>query len=497
MRISEYANVRISEYANLLLTSHTCKQEGEVVNTGKGHTRVFPFLYDSLHEGKRAHDEFIKHGDEAFKTSVPVYGVKGPSWWAAVTPDIINGTAIDYMHTVLLGIVRRLLKLWFDSKFSSEPFSAANLVDTADRRLSFIKPPHYITRHPRSIKQHSQYWKASRCRSWLFHYSVPVLDDILKKIFYDHYLLFVDAIFILSQESISPEELLHCEELLMKFCCLFSTLYGLNNMSANLHQLLHLHDVVKSLGPLWIYSCFSFESMNGKLLNFFHGTQSVPLQIATTATTLMKLPSLGQNLRAGSSISEIYRRLSSPNDRFKITEEIYDGLFIIGAKHLQILPEQYFDAVSKALNSVPTRCFGFYKLLVKGEIFTSSHYKTVSRNSYTVLYRTDDDSATLLGQVMQYVQCFPSCSCDTSCCKCARCFAIVRKISIVTNMTPQAVNSTYTISPKLMNIISGVLTHDYEAIPVANIKELCTYADMRRGDKRVYASVRPNRKETD
>ena len=52
--------------------------------------------------------------------------------------------------------------------------------------------------------------------------------------------------------------------------------------------------------------------------------------------------------------------------------------FIIGAKHFKILPEQYFDAVSKAFNSVPTRCFVFYKLLVKGEIFNFCHYKTGS-----------------------------------------------------------------------------------------------------------------------
>ena len=42
-----------------------CKQEGEVVKTGQGHTRVFPFD-ELINEPKRNHQEFIQHGEEAF-----------------------------------------------------------------------------------------------------------------------------------------------------------------------------------------------------------------------------------------------------------------------------------------------------------------------------------------------------------------------------------------------------------------------------------------------
>ena len=221
-----------------------CKQEGEVVKTGKGHTQVFPFD-DLIDEPKRNHNEFVQHGEEAFASSKPIFGVKGPSWWANCCSDIINGTAIDYMHSVLLGLVRRLLQLWFDSKFSSQPFSVSPLVNVADQRLSSIKPLYYIKRHPRDIKEQSKYWKASECRAWLFHYSVPVLFGILKQNIFQHYL------------------------------------------SANLHQLLHLHDTVEQLGPLWVYSCFSFESMNGNLIKLFHGTQNPVIQIANTVSTML------------------------------------------------------------------------------------------------------------------------------------------------------------------------------------------------------------------
>lgn len=49
-------------------------------------------------------------------------------------------------------------------------------------------------------------------------------------------------------------------------------------MSANLHGLLHLSDVVEDLGPLWAHSCFPYES---ELLNLFHSSQSVEKQVNT------------------------------------------------------------------------------------------------------------------------------------------------------------------------------------------------------------------------
>lgn len=50
-------------------------------------------------------------------------------------------------------------------------------------------------------------------------------------------------------------------------------------MSINVHSLLHLPDVVHKLGPLWAHSCFPFESFNGDLLHFFHGSKPVEKQV--------------------------------------------------------------------------------------------------------------------------------------------------------------------------------------------------------------------------
>jgi len=56
-------------------------------------------------------------------------------------------------------------------------------------------------------------------------------------------------------------------------------LAGSRYMSANIHSLLHLANSVRNLGPLWVHSCFPFESMNGNILKNFHGSQGVEKQV--------------------------------------------------------------------------------------------------------------------------------------------------------------------------------------------------------------------------
>ena len=34
-------------------------------------------------------------------------------------------------------------------------------------------------------------------------------------------------------------------------------------------------------GPLWAYSCFAFESLNGDIKEYYHGTQNMSEQVCT------------------------------------------------------------------------------------------------------------------------------------------------------------------------------------------------------------------------
>ena len=41
----------------------------------------------------------------------------------------------------------------------------------------------------------------------------------------------------------------------------------------------HLADFVRGWGPMWAWSCFGFEDMNGTILEFVHGTGNACRQV--------------------------------------------------------------------------------------------------------------------------------------------------------------------------------------------------------------------------
>ena len=47
----------------------------------------------------------------------------------------------------------------------------------------------------------------------------------------------------------------------------------------NVHQLRHLVFHVQNWGPLWAFSCFGFESLNGDVKKLFHGTRNMSQQV--------------------------------------------------------------------------------------------------------------------------------------------------------------------------------------------------------------------------
>ena len=54
---------------------------------------------------------------------------------------------------------------------------------------------------------------------------------------------------------------------------------GSSSNRMNVHLLQHLTYHVKNWGPLWSFSCFSFESLNGELKKYYHGTRNMNDQV--------------------------------------------------------------------------------------------------------------------------------------------------------------------------------------------------------------------------
>ena len=152
------------------------------------------------------------------------------------------------------------------------------------------------------LKKLSKYQStAHEHRPWLLFYSIPVLLGILNLEYIRHLALFVEALWLLLQISISQDDFTRADKLLVQFCKQFSSLYGTykalwctlsmelcplssifvckKHMSANVHQLLHITDSVKNLGPLWAHNTFPFKNVNGVFRKLFHGSHTLDVQV--------------------------------------------------------------------------------------------------------------------------------------------------------------------------------------------------------------------------
>ena len=249
--------------------------------------------------------------------------------------------------------MKLLLNLWF-GKSHTYHFSISNKVKEVDVRLLSINPPNNISRCPRSIEFHRKYFKASELRSFLLYFGPAVLFGILPKLYYEHFLLLNEAIFILLRDSISTEELEHSERLLIHFCIMFAPLYGDRYQTSNIHSLLHLADNVRELGPLWTHSCFHFEDKNGFLLKLVHGTQHIQFQLISAVAISKRLPELENDfLQAGTNEYAFYKKLAKVEKGTKNETQLSNDCFAVGGVTYRQLASTEYDAIAKVFGSAP------------------------------------------------------------------------------------------------------------------------------------------------
>ena len=238
-----------------------CLQRGETFsgNDGQRGTWAYPFSDSDPTGPARTHDQVLDNAKQAMNSKTDVNGVKHWTWFHKLNYfDLVKGVGIDYMHGICLGVVKLLICIWFFAEFKTAKFSIHNYVGIIDRRISEIKPIVDISRVPRSIAKDLKHWKASEFRSFLLYYGTPLLADILPQKQLQHFTLLVHATAVFLSDSITATQIDQVEQMLIEFCKQFPIIYGGQFMFYNVHQLLHLAQSVRDLGPLWAQSCFPF-----------------------------------------------------------------------------------------------------------------------------------------------------------------------------------------------------------------------------------------------
>lgn len=70
-----------------------------------------------------------------------------------------------------------------------------------------------------------------------------------------------------------------CENDLHRFIADYENFYGKENMIYNLHLLNHICDSVRNFGPLWNFSLYCYENVNGALKRYIKGPKQPIIQV--------------------------------------------------------------------------------------------------------------------------------------------------------------------------------------------------------------------------
>lgn len=224
-----------------------CAQEGEYVG------RV---IFPELNARERTNDSFRNRLDEHHHKQTTIL--------EELDIDLVLQFVLDYMHLVLLGVTKKLLKMFtsggIESLLPSKCIAEINKIIDKIRATQ----PSDFQRKIQLLNQLHNY-KATEFRTFLLYAGPFVLRNVLTKEKYDHFMLLNVAISLLCTHGISDEKIEFSRELINEFIEGMRSIYGAHHLVFNVHALTHLPDDVKKFGPLDLISAFDFESYMHKL----------------------------------------------------------------------------------------------------------------------------------------------------------------------------------------------------------------------------------------
>lgn len=162
---------------------------------------------------------------------------------------------------------------------------------------------------------------------------------------------------------------------MLQFYTKFPELYRESSTIMNVHMLSHLHHCVLNWGPLWAYSCFSFEGMNGHLKQMFHGSQDMTKQMAFSYVMLQVLPSI--KLRACQRIELFHDILSGKRKPIAKRISVGRNIWALSSTSLFYPPQDILAQLPSTVASHQAHIF--YRLEINSRQYFSQRYGRVKK----------------------------------------------------------------------------------------------------------------------
>lgn len=178
--------------------------------------------------------------------------------------DMINQFVLDFMHQGCLGVMEKMmLDFWLDGNLATKISQRKKRLLSESLVELQSQIPIDFQRTTRSI---TDKWKATEYRLFLLYVGPVVLQQILEKRYYNHFLLFHAACRILNSDNLCLKYNFQAKVYLNNFVMLIKQYYNSQSLVMNVHSLTHLSDDVKNMKcSLSNYTAFPFENLLGKM----------------------------------------------------------------------------------------------------------------------------------------------------------------------------------------------------------------------------------------
>ena len=406
----------------------------------------------------------------------------------------------NYMHSILEGVFKQLMKLWFGPSSHSKPYSLRKSARIIEKNLFKVKPPSEIQHPPRSIEQMS-FYKASEYRAWILFYGLPILSNFLPSEYSHHLSLLVSAVHILLSEKIMIADLDIAYKMLSTFYQTAGDLYSFSIYTANMHSLEHLVSVVHLWGPIWAYSMFGFQNLYGYFGSTYHGTKKIVYQMAFQIQMSQSLPDKLHELSKTESAevqAYVNKTLSKNCTRM---HKIDNNCYAMGRLSLHPFTTEENEIVLSSGFPIGGDVYTFQKLMFHSTIYHCKQYirKGQVRNNTICSYTLPGTQSIGFGEIIGFYVTGLAESTELA-------FSIINTFSVVngssplTNVRPCRNKQICDVASR--NNISTIFhfiddnNKQLVAIPLQNIVKKCIYINIPlKGQKESYVIALPNNYE--
>ncbi|XP_070385108.1 uncharacterized protein [Dermacentor albipictus] len=212
--------------------------------------------FPELNAAPRTDVSFREHTDEDHHI--------GTSILENLSFDLVKQVPLDYMHLVCIGVMHKLLRLWFQGQHSFR--MAAQVEDEISKRIEKLAAciPCEFNHRPRPLSELDR-WKATEFELLLLYLGPVTFYHLVRSDLHGNFMVLHCAITILASPRLCVQFVDYGEQLLQHFVTTFKGIYGIDFVSHNVHGLIHLAEDVRNLGHLDSLSAFPFENFMQRL----------------------------------------------------------------------------------------------------------------------------------------------------------------------------------------------------------------------------------------